>query len=307
MLPADPTGAEPLSVSRNTVPDKYRGVAVATVDQPLDATSLTRHLLGKAAYRRTRFVVARNREQTAIARVWRAEPKPLFAPITRVQVLATPAECAYVHCPDVDTAIPSALAHAAVSAAPGSRAVAVQGRYEHVSFIIDPAPLRLTVHELVPPEPPKLVDQARRILGVRDDLPPIELVPDIVRLADLAAARTRARYLVPCRGSGFDPPHAETCYLDEHPPQQPWTMIGCERSQQIHQAFYGHRAAEQLDTCPRHRPPAAGPLLTKCCMLEGRIRARDGQAIVPWGASLSQVERALRALAHAWEPTWAPV
>ena len=306
-MSADLTDAEPLAVSRNLVPNKYRGVAVSTVNEPLDAASLTRHLLGKSAYRRTRFVVARNGEQTAIARVWRDAAKPLFAPITRVQVLATPAECAYVHCPDADTAIPSALAHAAVTAAPGSRAVAVQGLYEHVSFIIDPVPLRVTVHELVPPEPPKLLDQARRILEVRDDLPPIELVPDIVRLADLAAARPAERYLVPCRGSGFDPPQAQTCYLDEHPPEQPWTMIGCERSQQIHQSFYGYRAPEQLDTCPRHRSPTTGPLLSKCCLLEGRIQVKNGQATVPWGASLAQVERALRALAHAWEPTWAPV
>lgn len=292
--------------TRNLVPGKYRGVAVSRLDIPLDPVSLTRHLLGKPAYRRTRFVVALNGEQTAIARIWREHPDPLFAPITRVEVLARPDECAYVHCPEIDTAIPSALASAASSAAPGVRAVAVRGRYEHISFIIDPDPLRVTVREVSPPDPPKLLDQARRILDVREDLPPIELVPDIVRLADLAAAHPAERYLVPCRGSGFDPPGAQTCYLDEHPDEQPWTLIGPERSQQIHQAFYGHRA-EQVDICPRNRPPVVGPLLTKCELLENEISVEGGQVIVPWGASLAQVEQALRALAQAWEPAWEPV
>ena len=60
------------------------------------------------------------------------------------------------------------------------------GRYGHVSFIIDPAPLRITVQEVAPPYPAKLLDQARRVLALAEQLPPIELVPDVVELDDLA-------------------------------------------------------------------------------------------------------------------------
>ena len=299
-------GAGPASAA-NTIPGRYRGVAVSRIPGPVDPDSLARHLLGKPAYRRTRFVVAHNGQQTAIARVWRDDPETLFAPITRVQVLAGPDQCAYVHSPETDTAIPSALGRAATTLAPGAAAVVVHGRYQHVNFIINPRPLRVTVREISPPEPAKLLDQARRVLEVVEDLPPIELVPDVVRLADLAAAHPAQRYLVPCRGSGFDPPGAQTCYLDEHPPAQDWVMIGPERSQQIHQSFYGHRAAEWIDICPCGRPPVAGPLLTKCCQLETEIRVENGQATVPWGASLKQVEDALRVVAQIWEPAWAPV
>jgi hypothetical protein len=163
------------------------------------------------------------------------------------------------------------------------------------------------VREVTPPEPAKLLDQARRVLAVAADLPPIELVPDIVRLADLAAKHPASRYLVPCRGSGFDPPGAQTWYLDERPPEQDWTLFGPERSQQIHEAFYGHRAEHYVDICPAYRPPIPGPLLTKCELLEEGIEVVDGQATVPWGASLAQVEQALTEIARAWEPAWAPV
>lgn len=293
-----------LSRPRNLVPGKYRGVAVAHVDQPLDRASLTRHFLGKEAYRRTRFVVVRNGKRTAIVRVRKVSDEPLFAPIAEVEVLAEEGECAYVHCPDVDTGVPSALAAAALSHAPGARAVVIQGRYEHVSFIVGPAPLRVTVREVLPPEPPKLLDQARRVLEVTETLPPIELVPDVVRLADLAARQPADRYLVPCRGSGFDP-GVPTAYLDERPPHEPWTLVGCERSQQIHECFYGKRA-DQIDICPRARPPVDGPLLTKCCLFENGIVVDGGQVTVPWGASLAQVAAALSALAESWEPAWAP-
>lgn len=294
------------NVARNAVPGKYRGVAVSHLPGPVDPDALAQHLLGKSAYRRTRFVVACSGQQTGIAQVWRDDPETLFAPITRVQILAGPDECAYVHSPETDTAIPSALGSAA-ALAPGAAAVVVQGRYEHVNFIINPDPLKVVVREIAPPEPAKLLDQARRVLQVIEDLPPIELVPDIVQLADLAAEHPADRYLVPCRGSGFDPPRAQTWYLDEHPFEQDWVMIGPERSQQIHESFYGHRAAEWIDICPCRRPATSGPLLTKCCQLEAEIRVEDGQVTVPWGASLAQVEQALRALAQAWEPAWAPV
>lgn len=289
----------------NLVPGKYRGVAVAHVSVPLDARSLARHFLGREAYRRTRFVVARNGERTAIVRVRKQSDEPLFSPITDVALLAGADECAYLHCPDIDTGIPSALAAAAISQAPGMRAAVVQGRYEHVNFIVDPAPLRVTVREVVPPHPAKLLDQARRVLAVTETLPPMEFVPQIVRLADLAAQRPSSSYLVPCRGSGFDPPGARTAYLDERPPLEPWTLVGCERSQQIHQWFYGRRA-DQIDICPRGRAAIDGPLLTKCCLFEEEIIVDAGQVSVPWGASLEQIGQALAALAECWEPAWAP-
>src|SRR4030095_13999936 len=104
---------------------------------------------------------------------------PLCARITGVQVLALPDECAVLDAPEVDTGVPTQLAHAAGELAPGARCVVVLGRYRHVSFILDPAPIRVRVVEVVPPEPPKLLDQARRVLELGEDLPPVELVADL--------------------------------------------------------------------------------------------------------------------------------
>ena len=96
-----------------------------------------------------------------------------------------------------------------------------------------------------------------------------------------------------------------TAYLDERPEHRDWTLIGCERSQQIHQWFYGERAP-QVDFCPRRRTGGTGAILTKCCLLEKHIEIDDGRVIVPWGASLGQISEALTALAAQWEPSWTP-
>ncbi len=297
---------EPMEATlRNVVPGAYRGVAVSSVDCALDESSLGRHFMGLEAYRRTRFIVVRNGVDTAIVAVEKASEDPLFSPITELRLLAGVAECVYLVEPEVDTAIPTALAQAAKIHAPDKRAVVVQGRYGHVSFIIAPSPLQVTVREVVPPYPPKLIDQTRRVLELAEHLPPIELLPDVVELDQLARSRASTSYVLPCRGGGVSVEGATTDYLDERPDRRPWTLNGCERSQQIHEWFYGERA-EQVDLCPKKRPRRSGAILAKCCLLESRIEVDDAQVVVPWGASLTQISEALAALAAQWEPTWAP-
>jgi hypothetical protein len=292
----------------NVVPGQYRRVSVATVDGPLTTEGLTGHFLGREAYRHTRFIVARAGADTALVRVAKAGDAALFSPITAVEVLALPDECTFVTDPDVDTGIPSALARVAGERAPAARCVVVEGRYHHVSFILDPDPVRIRVGDLVPPRPAKLFDQASRILELAEDLPPIALVPDVVDLVDLAHGHPSDRYLLPCRGSGFrlDGP-ATIAFLDERPARQDWTLLGCERSRGIHEWFYGERPQQTVELCPRRLfPPDGRPLLTKCCLLEDTIAETGTTVAVPWGASLAQVKEALASIATAADPAWAP-
>ena len=181
----------------NLVPAQYREVSVAEVPVPLEEGPLRRYLTGRDVYRRTRYVIARNGAASMLAEVGKESEQPLFSAVTSVTVLARAEETALVDAPDVDTAVPTQLARAAAGHAPGARCVIVRGLYGHVSFILDPAPVRIRVLEVVPPWPPKLVDQLRRVLDVAEDLPPVELVRELVDLRDLAARRPASRYLFP--------------------------------------------------------------------------------------------------------------
>ncbi len=291
---------------RNLVPRRYRGVSIADVDVPLSPPDLRQRFIGLEAYRRTEYIVARRGTDVSVLRVTKASDEPLFSPIIDVEVLAGPDETAYVVAGGVDTAVPTQLARAAHDLAPGKRCVVVLGRYEHVNFILEPSPIPLRIVEVAPPAPPKLVDQLERILETADDLPPVDLRPEIVDLLQLAATRPSARYLFPCRGSGVAPVGAETLYLDQRPPRADWVLVGCARSREIHRHVYGDDAPN-VDMCPRELAKgSAVPTLTKCCLLEEGIE-RDGLTIVvPWGASLGEVREGLGALLEAAEPAWAP-
>jgi hypothetical protein len=293
----------------NIVPGAYRGVAVAHTARDLGLDGLRAHFVGREAYRRTRFIVVRSPGGTSLLRVAKRSDTDLFSPITEIELLAGTEDCAYVHAPDADTAIPSMLAEVAVRRAPGTRAVVVQGRYEHVSFIVDPRPLRVRVREVVPPLPAKLHDQASRVLATTEELPPIELVGELVQLTDLAAAHRASHYLLPCHGCGVGIAGAATSYLDERPSPGEWTLLGCARSEQIHHWFYGHNAP-RTDLCPlrtaRLDDGSGAVLLTKCCLREDGTEHGDGWVSVPWGSTLDQVRRALAELGAQREPTWAP-
>jgi hypothetical protein len=285
--------------TQNRMPGRYREVAVTTVDVPLTQAHLRRYFQGREAYRRTGYVVVHGPGGVALLQVDKASSDDLFSPITRVVLLAGPDDAVFLHAADVDLGIPSQVCATAVQQAPGARCAIIQGRYEHVSFILDPAPLRVRLVEVAPPYPPKLLDQARRVLEVAEDLPPMLLEPEIVDLVDLAARRPAERYLFPCRGSGIAPEGTEVCYLDERPARREWVLVGCARSRQIHRHFYGDDAPG-IEMCPRELvQPGPDPVLTKCCDLEFGVVQDGTTTVVPWGATLEEVHAGLRRLVEA--------
>lgn len=291
--------------STNARSHPYRGMSVQHVDRVPDATFVRDHLLGREVYRRTDYLALVHDGQVALAAVEKASIEPLFSPVVDVDVWATPDRALWIDDPAVDVGNATALAAAArAHHRDGVSAYVVQGRFEHVNFIWEPASLRIHVTEVTPPEPPKLLAQAAQVVAFDEDLPPIELVLDAVTFDELSTAAGAANLLLPCRGAGVDV-GAQVAYLDTRPAQRDdWTLIGCERSVQFHQHFYGDEPP-RVDICPRNRVERADPegrWLIKCCLLERGVEVDDGRAVVPWGANLDEVRHALRALAGIGPP-----
>jgi len=286
--------------SKNVVPSKYRQVSTAVVES-LEPRWLSDYFTGREAYRRTRFIVARCGDSNALVEVARSDIDSLFAETTDARVLATAEECVWIRDPNVDCGIPSSLA-AAAERHRDKRCVIVEGRYAHVSFLLNPAPLEIEVIDMVPPSDSKLLDQARRVLDYDEDLPPIVIRPNLIDSRTLVASEQPGSplVLVPCRGGGIQLDGVEVRYLDERPEQEDWSLLGCQRSQQIHRWFYGGPAETVVDSCPLRflaDEQGGGPRLTRCCLREEGIEVHGSTVVVPWGASLAEVAEALARLA----------
>ena len=299
----------------NVMPARYRQVSVASVPS-LSPDDLVARFTGREAYRRTRFVVARldgDPERGALVELARDGSDDLFSPAVAARVLAPATECAYVRDDSIDPGVGSHLARA-VARRPDCRCVVVEGRYRHVSFLLNADPVRVTVMDVVPPEPSKLADQVARVLDSAEDLPPISVSEWIVDSRSLVAQADPPRsegLIVPCRGGGFEIEGVEVAHLDERPSFTGSTLLGCERSQQIHRWFYGADADRTIDWCPRRLIDAAGGagdgaglVLSRCCMLEEGLERRGATAMVPWGATLDEVRSALRSLAGSGDGRW---
>ena len=272
-----------IEVGPNFIARPYRGVSVQ--DAPgLDEAALRSWLLGRRVYRRTEFIVAACNNEHAVVQVEHAVGDDILATVTDLRVIARPDEVAFVVDPSVDTGNATQMARVA-----RARVTVVQGRFEHVNFIVEPAPVRIRVLEVVPPEPPKLLEMARSVVDYDEDLPPVDLQFEAIDLRELAPS---GRTMYPCRCAGL-----EGEFLDAGPAELgDWTLVGCERSRQIHVALYGAEPAERLEFCPRVVGSADGPTLLKCCLFERGVRREDAGVVVPWGAALEEVREALREL-----------
>jgi hypothetical protein len=285
-------------------PTRYRGVSVTEVDVPLVEEAVRGLLMSRPVYRRTEYMVVRHGDDTALVAIVKATSEPLFCDVEDVEWLAGPEETVYLHRPDLDTGVPSQLVKA-VPEAGGARCVVVEGRHGHVSFVLDPTPVRLHVLDVAPPRPAKLIDQVERVLDTADDLPDLAVEPHVVELAGLLPDPPPDNVLLQCRGGGVEVPGSHVDFLDEVPPVRDWVLLGCERSRQIHDHFYGQvpgHSMTQIDTCPRVRGrridvPAGEVLLTKCCLLEEHVEAEGRMVVVPWGASFSHLREALAQVA----------
>ena len=280
----------------NTIARPYRGLSVQEVPIPLQAAEVQKFLLGREVYRRSDFLALRQGEETALVAVRRASDEPLFSPVIEARLLAGPEETVWIHSPHTDVGNATALARCALDhRRPGVRCYLVHGLYEHVNFIWDPSPVRIWVTEVIPPEPPKLLSMAEQVVAFDEDLPPIELVLDAVDIGDQVSRRRAPCYLLPCRGSGVEL-GAPMAFLDTRPAvRQDWLLIGCERSLQFHQHFYGDEP-DMVNICPRRwMREVARPTLMKCCLLERGVEHEGGRsAVVPWGSNLDEIRQALR-------------
>jgi hypothetical protein len=285
----------------NTITRPYRGLSVQEVDIPLTPAAIEDLLSRREIYRRTAYLALRSHGQTALVAVRPEHPDRLFSPVAQLRVLSGPDTTAWIDAPEADVGNATSLAAVALAhRRDGLLAYLIQGRFEHVNFIWRPAPVPIRVTEVVPPHPPKLLAMAEQVVGYDEDLPPVSLVLDAVDVPDLVAANPAPHYLLPCRGSGL-PAGQEVSFLDTHPAYHAdWLLIGCERSRQFHEHFYGTQP-RRVDLCPRARVAAeangAGQrVLTKCCLRERGIEVSGSTAVVPWGANLDEVRLALRAL-----------
>ncbi len=302
-----PPARNPINSENLIIPDGYtmfpshcKEVSVRSVDFELTEAGIRRFLQDKRAYIRTRFYVFNSGGSWAVAEVEKDEANSVLRPISSVRVLSLPHETSFVDDPSLE--VLSASVMGALQRRTGARCVVVRGRSEHISFFVEEAPRRLTIFDVVPPSPSKLVGMVEAAL--ESDLQDVCVEYSVVEedLNELASTVGTGSVMFPCRASGLRSP-LHTHYLDETKalPEgrlDDITLIGCPLSARIFKAVYG-REPVLLNMCPKELAKARGmdgPVLVKCCRVKEGFDLDGNIAVVPWGARSTEVAAALRAL-----------
>jgi hypothetical protein len=281
-------------------PGHCKSVSVRRVDFPLTEDSIRGHLTGGRVYVRTEFLVFNSGSSWAVVSVEKEKVNAILQPVLSVEVLALPEDTTFVDDPDID--VLSATRMGRLCERAGTDCVVVRGRAEHVSFFISEEPARLTLFDVVPPSPSKLVDLVDESLDSHLQDTYLEYSVVEADINDIASSYEARPVLFPCRASGLR--HEDSLgYLDETPPLSPdeagrAVLLGCSVSARIFKALYGVEP-ELANICPAdllREKGLVGPVLTKCCRVKQGFELRGDVAVVPWGATVSDVASAVKAL-----------
>jgi hypothetical protein len=279
-------------------PSHCKEVSVKSVGFELTDKNIKDFLKGKRAYIRTRYYVFQNGKDWAVALIVRKPSSDILQEIASVHVLSLPRDTSFVEDPSLE--VLSASMMGSLRERMGTKCVVVRGKAEHVSFFIHEPPYELTIFDVVPPRPSKLVSLVQTALetDLQDSYVRFRVVE--ADLNDLAIGVKTKVTMFPCRASGLGK-DKDALFLDETPSLSPEqldevTLIGCSLSARIFKAIYGVEP-RLINMCPQDMLRTMGingPALVKCCKVKEGFEIKGDVAMVPWGARSSEVVEALR-------------
>ncbi len=278
-------------------PEHCKDVSVKKVSFPLTKEEIRNNLVNKLIYKRTKFIALNNEDKWAVVSVQKPQVKNLFSRIQDIDIISLPASTKYLEDPEIDVLSPTRMAEKAQEL--GSETLIIKGMFEHVSFIHKEKSVPIMVLEVVPPEPPKLVELVKEALYSGKINKPVKIIPQIIDLRKMAE-ECKYQYIVyPCQGSGLSS-EKDTFFLDQRPKftdeqLQRISLIGCDLSLRIFKTIYGVEP-EFFNFCPKKSvidTKPEYPTITKCCKVKKGHERIGNIAIVPWGATLKEVEEAL--------------
>ena len=281
-------------------PSHCKEVSVHSVGFELTEEHILSHLMGTRAYIRTRYMVLNRGDTWAVAEIGKDTMNSVLVPVSSVNIVSLPGETSFVDEPSLDVLSASEMGRLQKSV--GTRCVVVRGASEHISFFVDQEPFSLTIFDVVPPSPTKLVGLVEEALRsiLQDHYVRYEVIEENLNtLEGLSEARS---VLFPCRASGLDH-KGKIGYMDDPPALSPEqieevTVVGCSLSARVFKAVYGSEA-RMVNMCPvdiLQKVEIDGPVLTKCCKVKDGFEIKGNIAIVPWGARVTDVSAAIEAL-----------
>jgi hypothetical protein len=283
------------------IPDHYVEVNLKKVDFELTEDNIKRNLKGTGTYRTTKYIILRNADEWAVAKVRKKKEPKLFPTILGVDVVSLPDGSIYLERKDIDVHNKTMMAR--LASEHEGKAVIVKGRFEHVSFIKNEPVVKIKILDAVPPES-RLMTLAEEVVQISPMKKALNFIPEYIDLTRLISDIESKYIMFPCRASELTSPK-EHFFMDENPKLSGEelsgiTLVGCRLSMNIFKSVY-KRSPKFVDTCPKDLLSEDELTLTRCCMYE-EPHVEGKVAYVPWGATTYDIHTALKKLVKLGGP-----
>ena len=286
------------------IPEHCREVGVKHVDFELTEAEITSRFKERKLYTLTKYLVLHSGDNWAVCIVTKKDGFELFRNVVNIEIVSLPEETVFVEDPTVDVLNRSRLVTKAeeVSESTGARTVVVKGEFDHISFASGEELIPVVVLETVPPNPPKLVRLAERVIENGRLKQPVKLIQEHIRVDEIANSTEADTAVFPCQTSGLEALGKKTLYLDRLPELDEMegkvVLFGCSLSDRIFKSHY-HRKPELVNICPAEwvknirEKYADHPILLKCCKVKEDYKIDGNVLKVPWGTTTAIIENAL--------------
>jgi hypothetical protein len=281
------------------LPDHCRHVSLRKVNFELTQNIIENELLGSKIYKGTDYLILNKGEVWCVVRIRKTPRRGLFWEVTSIEIISGVNNTIYYSDPKINVLNKNSMAQL-FDKFP-DKTVVVKGKFEHISFLAPEPVIELIALDVIPPEPPKIIELVKDVLNYISFSKPIKIIEKVIDIKSMLKPEQNEIFLLPCNASGLEG-EEYIKFLDEFPEISKddvnnITLVGCELSLRIFIEVYGS-SPKFINICPVKLAddiPKNKPVLIKCCKAKSFER-RDNLFIVPWGTTYKDIEKALEEL-----------
>jgi len=289
------------------MPEHCSEVNLYEVNFPLIKENITKELVGKKIYHKTCYIILINNNERTVIKIIKKFNDNIFWKIKNIQILSLPDNTIFIENDNIDVLNKFLMMNIAKEY--NGLIVVVKGKFEHVSFVKYEKGININVLDVAPPYPVKLPYLIEEVLGSGLINSAVEVNDIILDLNDIIKNVKSKSVMLPCHVSSISDIKwsGDIFYLDRNPdlPENEinhLTLIGCDSSLKIFEEIYNF-TPPFINICPKkllEEQQVNGPTVIRCCGIT-EFEAYDNIALVPWGASITDVGEALEYLVDTLE------
>lgn len=275
-------------------------VSIRKVNFSISKKNIIKHAIGMQIYAKTKYLILNNKSQYALIKVYRQKnvfyedrTKKLIYPVTKVEIISLPHETEYIVDDSID--VTNVVEMTKIYLSSSKRCTIVEGMFGHINFIIEPKVYSITVTDIVPPFPSKLVERLKWAIKSNIIKYPVTFKYNLIDIRNKINMCRNKCIVLSCSAVQLNSfrPDVEVVYINNFPSVQnkKVSLIGCDLTLRTFRDMYKKNPDEFISLCPYIESDAVE--LIRCCKIKKGFKIDNRKIIVSINASPLEIAQGI--------------